>query len=79
MKLVFIHHFHVENFVVRATSIFLLNKTTSGSTLENGNFGLRRIKLQATWGFAIVGRDVRTISSSTHPSFGSGRTNNIGH
>ena len=27
----------------------------SGSTLEGGNFGLRRIKLQATWGFAIVG------------------------
>ena len=30
-------------------------------------------------GFAIVGLDVRKIGSSTHPSFGSGRTSKIGH
>ncbi len=37
------------------------------------------IKLQATWGFAIVGLDVRTISIGGYPSFGSGRTSNIVH
>ncbi len=36
-------------------------------------------KQQATWGFAIVGLEVRTISSIAYPSFGSGRTSNIGH
>ena len=44
----------------------------------NGNCGDTE-RQQATWGFAIVGLDVRTISSGKHPSFGSGRTSDIGH
>ena len=35
--------------------------------------------MRTTWGFAIVGLDVRTMSSGAHPNFCSGRTSNIGH
>ena len=38
-----------------------------------------RQKLPLTWGFAIVGQDVRTMGKCAHPSFCSGRTSNIGH
>jgi len=40
---------------------------------------LNRLAMRTTWGFAIVGLDVRTISSSANPSFSSGRTSNIEH
>lgn len=40
---------------------------------------LQKNNERTTWGFAIVGLDVRTIISGKHPSFGSGRTSNIGH
>ena len=49
------------------------------SDIEFDGYILWQFGERTTWGFAIVGQDVRTISSGANPSFYSGRTSNIEH